>query len=174
MTEVWLNHRGNDLLQGDLLRACQVPLVAADFGEREADGEIEVTVEVRDLIVITQSCDLANAKTPLVALCPISRLERFEHTSPDFKRKGVWELVRKGRVEGLHLLASPVTPQINREASVVDFRQIFSLPTAYLCRHAELLGDRWRLQSPFVEHFSQAFARFFMRVGLPVSIPEFK
>jgi hypothetical protein len=33
---------------------------------------------------------------------------------------------------------------------------------------------RWRLQSPFREHFSQAFARFFMRVGLPAAIPAFK
>jgi predicted DNA-binding antitoxin AbrB/MazE fold protein len=52
--------------------------------------------------------------------------------------------------------------------------QIFSLPLAYLRRHAANLGSRWRLQSPFREHFSQSFARFFMRVGLPAAIPPFK
>jgi hypothetical protein len=44
----------------------------------------------------------------------------------------------------------------------------------YLVGQAMRLGPRWRLRSPFLEHFSQAFARFFMRVGLPSSIPEFK
>jgi len=29
------------------------------------------------------------------------------------------------------------------------------------------------LRSPYLEHFSQAFARFFMRVGLPTAIPPF-
>jgi hypothetical protein len=38
---------------------------------------------------------------------------------------------------------------------------------------AAALGNRWRLQSPFLEHFSQAFARFFMRVGLPSAVPPF-
>ncbi|MEZ2279409.1 MAG: hypothetical protein ACBR12_21120, partial [Microcoleus sp.] len=35
------------------------------------------------------------------------------------------------------------------------------------------LNDRWRLKSPYLEHFSQAFARLFMRVGLPSAIPPF-
>ena len=29
-------------------------------------------------------------------------------------------------------------------------------------------------EETFLEHFSQAFARFFMRVGLPSTIPEFR
>jgi len=56
----------------------------------------------------------------------------------------------------------------------VDFGLILSLPFPGLTRHANSLGDRWRLQPPFLEHFSQAFARFFMRVGLPSSIPSFR
>lgn len=50
---------------------------------------------------------------------------------------------------------------------------IVSLPHAYLSRHAAGLGRRWRLQPPFLEHYSQAFARFFMRVGLPSAIPKY-
>ncbi len=38
----------------------------------------------------------------------------------------------KGRVEGLRLLASPTVPEDNRQALVVDFREIFSLPHDYL------------------------------------------
>jgi hypothetical protein len=68
-------------------------------------------------------------------------------------------------IEGLHLLASPTEPANNRGALVVDFREIYSLPFDDLVSRAPQFGPRWRL--PYLEHFSQAFARFFMRVGLP-------
>jgi hypothetical protein len=93
---------------------------------------------------------------------------------PEFARRGAWEAVRLGRVEGLHLLTSPVEQENNREALVVDFRQIYSLPVGYLSRHAGRFTSRWRLRSPYLEHYSQAFARFFMRVGLPSNIPPFR
>jgi hypothetical protein len=97
----------------------------------------------------------------------------FEAVNPAFGKKGRWNEVLKGRVEGLHLLASPANPTNNRDAVVVDFREIYSLPFDYLVGRATDLGPRWRLHSPYLEHFSQAFARFFMRVGLPSTIPEF-
>lgn len=64
-------------------------------------------------------------------------------------------------------------PQEARAALLVDFRAIYSLPFAYLSRQAQQLGNRWRLRSPYLEHFSQAVARSFMRVGLPSAVPEF-
>ncbi|HEV3438433.1 MAG TPA: hypothetical protein VG122_13810 [Gemmata sp.] len=97
----------------------------------------------------------------------------FEAVNSQFGKKGAWEEVRKGRREGLHLLSSQTNPAISRESLVVNFREIYSLPIGYLQQHAAALGSRWRLQSPFLEHFSQAFARFFMRVGLPSTIPPF-
>ncbi len=106
--------------------------------------------------------------------CVIYTISEFERVNPRFARKGMWNEVLKGRIEGLHLLASPAEPHNNREALVVDFREIYSLPYEYLVRRAVESGPRWRLRSPFLEHFSQAFARFFMRVGLPSTIPEFK
>jgi hypothetical protein len=172
MSPVWSRVLGTEILQGDLLHRCAVPIVGQRFGL--GDTEEEIAVEERDLIIITQSCDLASNKAFFAALCQVHRLPDFEQISPHFAQKGEWEKVRRGRVEGLHMLASPEKPDENRMALVVDFRQIFSLPVGYLQRHADALGDRWRLQSPYVEHFSQAFARFFMRVGLPVQIPPFK
>ena len=98
----------------------------------------------------------------------------YEEANPDFARRGRWEEVRKGRIEGLHILASPVAPDENSQALVADFREIFSLPLAYVARIADKSGDRHRLQSPYLEHFSQAFARFFMRVGLASDIKPFR
>jgi len=170
--DFWTQVTSDLLAQGDLLLKCFVPVFPPDFGATPSAQEVPVATA--NLIVVTQSCDLENRKVQLVALCPIHSLAEFEAVNSDFAKKGKWEEVRQGRREGLYLLPSPTQPQNNREALVVDFRQIVSLPFAYLTRHAGQLGPRWRLQSPYLEHFSQAFARFFMRVGLPSAIPPFK
>lgn len=160
------------LRQGEYLVSCPVPILKEKFSlDNPASA---VRVEVGDLIIVTQSCDLEQGKAQFVALCPIFPLDVYEAINPELKGKGRWEQVRKGRVEGLHLLSSPTNPENNREALVVDFGEIHSLPFDLLVHHAQGLNPRWRLRSPFLEHFSQAFARFFMRVGLPSSIPLFK
>lgn len=169
----WTRVDGGQLAQGDLLRDCLLPV----FTGVEPVGDDNALEEVLDrarLIVMTQSCDLENKKAASVALCPIYRLAEFENANPSLAKKGAWEQVRKGRVEGLHLLASPDKPDENREAFVVDFRHIVSLPIEYLSNHAESVEHRWRLSSPYLEHLSQAFARFFMRVGLPSGLAPFE
>src|SRR5579883_3330890 len=168
----WVQVSDPNLSQGDYLPSCLVPFFAPDYGT--SGGVQEVPVKEYDCIVVTQSCDLENDKAPLVALCPIYPISAFEEVNPTFKGRGEWEKVRQGRVEGLHLLASPTDPNSNRSCFVTNFREIYSLPIGYLKQHADSLGERWRLQSPYLEHFSQAFARFFMRVGLPSSIQPFK
>jgi hypothetical protein len=168
----WVQISEPTLRQGDLLLRCLVPVPEPDFATE--NGPRQGTAIEYDLIVLTQSCDLEQRKLRLVATCPIFPLTEFEAVNPAFARKGRWNEVLKIRMEGLHLLASPTFPEDNRQALVVDFREIYSLPSDYLTDHATRLGPRWRLKSPFLEHFSQAFARFFMRVGLPSTIPEFR
>jgi hypothetical protein len=169
----WTETRGAALAQGDLLPNCLLPLFA-EAPDPAASRPAESDLKSADLIVVTQSCDLENKAPEFVALCPINSLAEFEAVNPEFAKKGQWENVRKGRVEGLHLLASPAHPGNNLEALVVDFGHIVSLPYIYLTQHAGSLGPRARLLSPFLEHFSQSLARFFMRVGLPAAIPKFK
>jgi hypothetical protein len=167
----WAQVEGPNLAQGDYLPQCYVPFFEPDFGGGSCIHE--VTVREYNCIVLTQSCDLENDKAPLVALCPIYALAEYEQVNPRLAARGAWEHVRQGRIEGLHLLASQANPDENRTCLVADFRVIYSLPIDYLKIHASRLGHRWRLQSPYLEHFSQSFARFFMRVGLPSSIPAF-
>jgi hypothetical protein len=170
MEPFWIEVNEWALRQGDYLPQCLVPVFGPDLA---ASGTHEVRADVYDLIVVTQSCDLEQRKARLVAACPIYPLAEFEAVNPAFAKKGRWNEVLKGRIEGLHLLASPVNPANSRDALVVDFREIYSLPFDYLVSRVTQLGPRWRLRSPFLEHFSQAFARFFMRVGLPSTIPQF-
>lgn len=165
--------------QGDLLPNCWIPEFPADFATPTTEPRL-VQADQADLIVMTQSCDLEQSNVSLVALCPVWSIPAFEEAQLSQGRsksekawRDYWNNVRKGRSPTLHLLASPTTPNQARAALLVDFRAIYSLPINYLFRHAGEIGDRWRLRSPYLEHFSQAFARSFMRVGLPSSVPEF-
>jgi hypothetical protein len=65
-------------------------------------------------------------------------------------------------------------PGFARDLRIVDFRRVYSLPLAFVRQRVAMAGDRLRLLPPYREHLSQAFARFFMRVGLPVDIPPFR
>ena len=169
----WITVSGSSLAQGDLLPDCLMP-VFTDPTPRPDNAPVEIQVKTQRLIVVTQSCDLENNKIEFVALCPIHTLDEFAEPNVKFKKRKNYEGVRKGTHHALHMLASPEDPDNNDRALVVDFGQIVGLPLSYLAEHAGSLGERNRLRSPYLEHFSQAFARFFMRVGLPSSIPEFK
>jgi hypothetical protein len=55
----------------------------------------------------------------------------------------------------------------------VDFHEVFTVPREFLESLLAARGrPRPRLLSPHREHLSQAFARYFMRVGLPAPIDE--
>lgn len=179
MEPFWTSINESVLQQGDLLMECWIPEFPHDFA-LNTDTAVVIHADQADLIVITQSCDLKHGRLSLAAMCPVWSIPAFESAQEAHGRsksakgwRDFWNNVRKGRSAALHLLASPESPIDPRSALVVDFRAVYSLPLAYLTRHAAQVGDRWRLRSPFLEHFSQAFARSFMRVGLPSSIPEF-
>lgn len=172
MTSFWIRCQGDQLEQGDYLPGCWVPIIHADFDP--AMVEPEIGVGSANLVIVTQSCDLANDKIQLAALCPIADLHTWERLNADYAKRGFWESVRQGRREGLHMRSAFADANDGRNALVADFRQLVSLPVGYLRRHGANLGPRWRLHSPFREHFSQAFARFFMGMGLPAAIPPFK
>lgn len=173
MTPYWRRYCAEDLAQGDLLPDCLTPEFDEGYGDFD-DQSHPITLVAKSLIVVTQTCDIVNSKAPFIALCPIYTIPELVGVAPQFRKNDALDEIRKGRREALHMLASPESPQDNLKALIVDFRLIHSLPIEYLQSHAHGVGDRWRLDSPFLEHFSQAFARFFMRVGLPSQIPTFR
>ena len=112
MESFWLQVDEGELRQGDYLPGCSIPVVGPAFA---VVGEPhEIRTDQGDLIIVTQSCDLEQRKVRLVAGCPIFPLAEFEAVNPAFARKGRWNEVLKGRIEGLHLLASPTAPEENR------------------------------------------------------------
>jgi hypothetical protein len=153
------------LEQGDFLPNCPVLVPPENLTEvlltlREGP-EVNVEVEVRHvpLIVMSQSCDLANNKIEQVLLCG--------HFPASSHRKDRRSEIRKERYPSLHMIEKCELPRLEFERQVIDFRTLYTLPKDFLTSFATSLGERVRLLSPYKEHLSQAFARYFMRVGLP-------
>lgn len=163
---------GADLQQGDIIFDCPV-LFPSYAGEKPED--IPVEVQTLDLIVLTQSCDLAHDKAQTVLLCPLYTLDQCMEEDDYFRSKNGRDQLRRGNLPGQHLLNSielEEHPELNRPFSVVFFTDPVTIPLAYL---KELLGQRRsrpRLLPPYREELAQAFARYFMRVGLPLDIDK--
>jgi hypothetical protein len=162
--------QGTDLAQGDILEG----LRCFSFDAATSAGASEATLSwvVRDAIVMTQSCDLVAEQKTIseVLLCAVWKRPEI----PEFQRDDVMESIRCGRQYRYHMLAESRLPGLERSIRVVDFSRVTVYPLDVLRARAAASGPRLRLLPPYREHMSQAFARFFMRVGLPADIPRFR
>jgi hypothetical protein len=164
--------KGTDLAQGDLLERCPVFLPPEDLAEPW--GEAAFTWEERDVVVMTQTCDLVPGREKVTDVLLCAAWNRNDLTSGHLATPRGLEDARRGNLPGYHLLAGCDLPGMVRELRVVDFRRVFALPLAFTRQVAARRGERLRLLPPYREHLSQAFARYFMRVGLPQDIPPFR
>ena len=164
----WYEIVGNTepIHQGDFFCSCPVLVPPTDLGV----GRASVEVVRYDIVVMSQSCDLVNGKVDLVLVCPVYTLSESEKENPFLKDKGAKEKLRQGYMVALHLLNRCGIEGHERDFQVIDFRNVYGVPFDTLDR---MKGERLRLLPPYREHLSQAFARFFMRVGLPVDVPSF-
>ena len=170
---------GPELLQGDILHHCPVFLVAGTFAwPPPPDAELPIRVEEISAVVMTQSCDLANDKVKdvllaeLVAWPEIVKVEA-EQGNAYIRSKQFRKKLIEGSAPGLSLFAKhDAEPRLHW--SVVEFHRLYSLPKAFLQQFAAAAGLRLRLRSPYREHLAQAFARYFMRVGLPHDARDFE
>ena len=159
------------LQQGDFVLKCQI--IQPSMEVHQIDQSIRAVVKEYDVIVMSQSCDLATDKIELALVCPFYSLTELGTIYPEYKTSGKKEKLRQGHIFGMHLLNECAT---NGESDflVVDFKSVYALPLLFLKQIASNRAMRKRLLPPYREHLSQAFARFFMRVGLPVDISPFK
>jgi len=161
------------VLQGDLLLSCPV-FVPAPGAILKEDETLPFEIVEYDVIVMSQSCDLIQKKIDLVLVCPIWPLSEMEKQKDFFKKPEGKETLRHGNMPGYHLLNKCEIEGANRDYMVVDFRHSYSLPFMFINGISRKQDKRLRLLPPYREHLSQAYARFFMRVGLPIDIPKFK
>ncbi|MBT3207679.1 MAG: hypothetical protein HN704_14255 [Bacteroidetes bacterium] len=161
----------DNIEQGDLIKDC--PIVIPPSKIEEGD-EPEIEIRLINSIILSQSCDLVNNKIDIVLVCPYYPLKVFIENLPEDQnskkliKKNIDNL-RKGYLPGYHLLNKFDDLKIN-DYLVVDFRNVYGIEINNLKDIAYKQINRIRLLPPYREHLSQAFARYFMRVGLPQDI----
>ena len=163
---------GQELQQGDILE--RFPVMQPTHDPAQPSTRPLVDWDDRDVVLLTQSCDLVAGREKvrevlLGAVHLRSEVQGGQIATP----KGMEE-ARRGNIPGVHLLAQCDIEGFERELRVVNFRDLSSLPVGFVREHARLAGPRLRLLPPYREHLAQAFARYFMRVGLPADIPPFR
>ena len=161
---------GGALEQGDLLFQCPIYVPQVESFPLIENQEVDIRVELFDVIVMTQSCDLENDKAQDVVLCAHWDVEEVKKHTPALGRPGAISEVKSGRRPRYTLLNRSGQVQPGMGLRIVDCGKVFSLPIAFVRSLAAYQGPRLRLLSPYREHLSQSFARFFMRVGLPQDI----
>ena len=147
-----------------------VPLLTATYDEQKKPM---IEVEPIDLIVLTQSCDLQHGKVARILMAPTTALTDWLKENP-FDLNHL-EDIRQGFDNSLYLLpAWSALPGFLDQDRIVDFGSLQTVGTAEVEAFLEKADTRVSLASPAREHFSQAVARSFMRVGLPIDVPSFK
>jgi hypothetical protein len=158
------------IMQGDILKDCPIVIPPSKI---EKGVAIDAKAVTYDVIVLSQSCDLIARKIKLVLVCPFWTLEAFGKKDNSFKDNEKKENLRQGNMPGFHLLNKCQLKDFESDFIIVNFKSVFAVPLDYLIEITKTKGQRLRLLPPYREHLSQAFARFFMRVGLPTDIPPF-
>lgn len=165
----------DEIEQGDVLRSWPVIIPDEWIG---GVGEVDTYIDEYNMIIMSQSCDIKNNKIDNVLACPLLILDEMEK----YTSRGDRNKLKKGEIIGYHLLNKCELEELPAcglselagKYLVVDFRNAYSIPLKFLLDGIDAQRDkRLRLLPPYKEHLSQAFARFIMRVGLPVEIQDF-
>jgi len=151
------------LAQVDILDAC--PLVFwADETRSVAEGEKPQSVQAR-AIILTQACDLANDKAARAIVAVVHDAAHLVQTGR-VKEKFIRDNVRKGQVCGWCFLPAhtscPGLPE-----SLVDLRDLHTVPLALLKGLRDQGKLVCRLITPYREHLAQHFSVTYSRIGLP-------
>jgi hypothetical protein len=117
------------LTQGDMLEEC--PLVGLEVGEPPADlRAIPIQRWLARIIVLSQACDLAQAKTTHVLVAPVHKAQHLVDQGV-MKAASVRDQIRRHLVYGWYFLPTVAAPTEFPE-SLVDLRDLHVVPRAVL------------------------------------------
>ena len=154
----------DSLTQGDIFDGC--PLVGLSSRDSPTDmAKVAVNQWRSRVIVLTQACDLEQSKTGFVLVAQVHPADKIVHEGL-LKATTIRDQVRRHLVFGWYFF--PEAPgEISLPESLVDLRDLHSVPRIIL---EQLIAGGKRiatLTSPYREHLAQHFAVTYMRVALP-------
>lgn len=147
------------LTQGDIIDGC--PLLV--WEESRASGRPQAAEFIGRIIVLTQACDLAQTKTTRVVTALVHDAKQLVDAGV-LNPKTVQDQVRLHRVYGWYFL--PAGDALDE--SIVDLRDIHTVPRSILEDLVRLGNRRCQIESPYREHLAQHFAITYSRIGLPL------
>ncbi len=199
MTFNWYHLKENTdkLEQGDIILQCPV-LTWSSSGSIDVLTPENLKDKVRpwiaDVVVMTQACDIEQGKVEDIILCPHTPLSSLKvDWESDFDRRepypnsnsidnqrwrnkkktgwgNVCEQIKNGSRWNYSMIEDFTEDSFTMEKRIVDFHTVFSLPKPFLQKFIATGPKRLMLLPPYREYLSQAFARYFMRVGTPTDI----
>lgn len=147
------------LSQGDIVDDCPV---AVDWAYDAAYGSYEVSATRERVVVLTQACDLQQAKATGVLVAVVHSAQKLVEKGI-VKAKVVRDHIRTHRVYGWYFLPGG---ELLGE-SLVNFRDLHTVPR-YVMDELVTNGKRvCRITTPFREHMAQHFSNTYSRIGLP-------
>lgn len=152
----------NPLDQGDLLDDCPIANVA--LYEMDRPDQAQMKLEFHQVIVLTQTCDIANDKIDRFVVACIFDAQALIDLKV-VKAADVKGLLRAGRVWGLYFL--PTFGDAGLGEMIVDFRRVYSIRVELLDKLRQSGKRRARLLTPYREHLAKHFADTYARIGLP-------
>ena len=153
---------GQSLEQGDILEDFAVPQVSPD-------GQFSIP-RIYNLIAMTQSCDIPDPELRHIIFCPVWTREELESVDSTLLGAGKIGHLAQYRVIGFYPIERCGLVGYERPWRVVQFYRIIEVRKEAVMDYLANDSSHLRLLSPYKEHMSQHFARFFMRVSLPVQI----
>jgi len=148
--------------QGDVIDGCPI-LQVTGFDSDNVDP-LEIGYSGNRVIVLTQTCDLANEKTTVVVVGHILTALNLvdQHV---LKASDVRGAIRAGRVFGLYYL--PKSAELGLPEAIVDLRQLHTVRLDLLLALCRKGLRRARVQPLYREHLAKHFADTYSRIGLP-------
>jgi len=151
-----------DLDQGDIIDDC--PLPWASYWDLDHSPRLITQVVSQRVIVLTQTCDLANSKVNSVVVAVVRDVEAVVSAGL-VKPADVKGPIRSGRIWGLYFL--PKSDELSLPETIIDLRQLHTVRVDLLralCRRGQ---RRARLLPPYREHLNKFFGDTYSRIGLP-------
>jgi hypothetical protein len=157
-----LPQRDSPIDQADIVDGC--PLTFLTDYDRDHPGEGEVELVPTRVLVLTQTCDLANQKVTNLTVAVVHEA-RFIVEQGLLKPADVRGPVRAARVYGWYFL--PASTDLGFNEMIVDLRQLHTVRLDVLVSLTKSGQRRARLLSRYREHLAKHFADTYSRIGLP-------
>jgi hypothetical protein len=148
--------------QGDIIDGCPI-LQIVQFDQRNPDSP-QVACSTQRVVVLTQTCDLANHKTQRITVAIVHDAQ-FLVEQGIVRAGDVRGPIRAGRVYGWYFL--PGCRECELSESIVDLRQLYTIPREVLESLCATGRRKARIQPLYREHLAKHFADTFSRIGLP-------